>query len=285
MDFNGELIVATVSDQNDDQIFSQYQGVTLATDKSQVDTELAVGDEIRGFAYENSSNQARLTPIIPKVGMDRYAFGEVVEVRRDLGVFVNIGLPDKDIVVSLDQLPQLSRLWPNRGDRLMIHLSRDKKNRLWGELADEDTIHAVANMAKPTQNNEDVQATVYRLKMAGTHVLTDDFFLGFIHPSERDAEPRLGEHLSARVIGVRLDGVLNLSLRPRAYEAISDDAAMILAVLEHSQTKSIPYTDKSDPEAIQATFAISKGAFKRALGSLMKAKKIRQHDGITELID
>jgi predicted RNA-binding protein (virulence factor B family) len=44
------------------------------------------------------------------------------------------------------------------------------------------------------------------------------------------------------------------------------------------------YTDKSSPEEIQQMFGISKGQFKRALGNLMKQRRITQKDGITKLI-
>ena len=43
--------------------------------------------------------------------------------------------------------------------------------------------------------NKDVIGTAYRLKLTGTYVLTEDFYLGFIHPSERYNEPRLGEQI------------------------------------------------------------------------------------------
>ncbi len=33
--------------------------------------------------------------------------GEKLQVRKDLGVFVDVGIPDKEIVVSLDVLPEL----------------------------------------------------------------------------------------------------------------------------------------------------------------------------------
>ena len=42
--------------------------------------------------------------------------------------------------------------------------------------------------------------------------------------------------------------------------------------------------DKSSPEDIKATFGISKGQFKKALGGLMKAGKIKQDQFGTELI-
>lgn len=285
MNFNGQIIDATVSDTNDTQVFAQHDGVTLAIDQTEFETLPATGATVHGFAYENKNDTARLTTKIPTIGYDHYAFATVVQVRKDLGVFLDIGLPDKDLVLSLDQLPELARLWPAKGDRLMVAMRIDKKHRLWADLADETMFQAIANQAKPTMMNADVTATVYRLKLAGTHVITSDYYLGFIHPSERQTEPRLGEVVHGRVIGVRDDGSLNLSLKPRAFEEIDDDAAMILAVIDHDPSRSIPYTDKSDPEAIKAAFGISKGAFKRALGHLLKAKLITQQNGVTKRND
>ncbi len=120
--------------------------------------------------------------------------------------------------------------------------------------------------------------------MQEPYILTDDLYIGFIHPSERFQEPRLGEKVVGRVIGVRPDGVLNLSLKPRSHEVISDDALMILTFLERANDHQIPFTDKSSPDEIKQTFGISKAQFKRALGHLMKQKLIKQEDGKTILI-
>lgn len=114
--------------------------------------------------------------------------------------------------------------------------------------------------------------------------MTEDFYLGFIHPSERFKEPRLGEVIQGRIVGVRPDGILNISLKPRAHEIIGDDAAMILTFLERSPEQEIPFTDKSTPEEIMQTFGISKGQFKRALGSLLKHRLVVQIDGKTKLV-
>ena len=46
----------------------------------------------------------------------------------------------------------------------------------------------------------------------------------------------------------------------------------------------MPFSDKSTPEEIDEMFGMSKGAFKRALGTLMKARKINQQDGWTEIV-
>ena len=115
--------------------------------------------------------------------------------------------------------------------------------------------------------------------------MTSDYHFGFIHPDERQREPRLGEVVSARVIGVRPDGVLNLSLRPRAYEAIPEDAQMLLTLLERSTTHSLPFTDKSDPKAIKKYFGMSKSQFKRAVGRLYKERRITQNENGLFLVE
>ena len=101
-----------------------------------------------------------------------------------------------------------------------------------------------------------------------------------MHESERSVEPRLGELVKGRVIGVKEDGSLNGSLLPRTHERLDEDAEGILTYLE-SRGGSMPYWDKSDPEDIQKRFGMSKAAFKRALGRLMKEGKVSQADGWT----
>ncbi|WP_057829214.1 S1 RNA-binding domain-containing protein [Liquorilactobacillus cacaonum] len=274
----GQIIEVRVTDANDEFYFLQNEGTTYRLAKEEITTQLDKENVISGFAYENENHELQITTNLPKSQFNRYAFGKVVASRRDLGVFVDIGLPNKDVVVSLDELPELTDLWPKNGDSLMIALKVDGKGRLWGTIATEEIFKGISVKANESMKNKDVEAIAYRLKMAGTHVITSDFELGFIHPSERDREPRLGEHLKARVIGIRPDGTLNLSLRRRAYEAISDDAQMILAALQHSDG-ILNYTDKSTPEDIKKYFGISKGQFKRAVGHLMKAGLVRQVDG------
>jgi uncharacterized protein len=282
----GTVITAMVTDQNEKSYFVQKNGITYGLDKKEVESELSIGDMVKGFVYENMNKQLKITTQIPKVRIGHYGWGVVTDVRRDLGVFVDIGLEDKDIVVSLDNMPELKSLWPKKGDRLMISLRIDLKDRIWGELADEDIFRSISRIPSQQDDwkNQNTTATVYRLKMVGTFVLTDDFHIGFIHPTERDAEPRLGEQVEARVIGVSPHGMLNLSLKPRAHEALEDDAQMIMALLEKSPTSSLPYTDKSNPDDIRDYFGISKAQFKRALGRLMKNKLIVQEDGQTKLV-
>lgn len=280
----GKVSKGKVIDENDQFYFVQLEDVkTYRLDKKEIKKPLKQGSFFSGFAYENVNHELQITREAPDIRVGRFGWAKVVRVRRDLGVFVDIGLPNKDMVVSLDELSTENRLWPNMGDRLFVCITVDNKNRMWAKLADDSVFRALAQRANTAMTNKNVSATAYRLKIVGTIVFTDDFYVGFIHPSERNEEPRLGEQLTARVIKVQQDGSLNLSLKPRGYEAIGDDAAMVLALLEHSSEHSLNLNDHSDPVEIKKTLGISKGQFKRALGHLLKAGIINQTDEGIEL--
>ena len=109
--------------------------------------------------------------------------------------------------------------------------------------------------------NQNWPAIVYRLKLSGTFVyLPENNMLGFIHPSERYAEPRLGQVLDARVIGFReVDRTLNLSLKPRSFEMLENDAQMILAYLE-GNGGFMTLNDKSSPDLWDFQGAVQKGS-------------------------
>lgn len=283
----GTVVTAVMIDENERDYFVQpaRNGQTYRLPKEEVASPLHIGGSVRGFVYENEHHQLQMTVAhVPTVRVDHYDFGTVVAVRRDLGVFVDIGLPNKDVVVSLDDLPTLKHLWPQPGDRLMLALRVDDHDRIWGQLADEAIFNTIASRPSAKMKNWNLKATVFRLKLAGTLVLTENYRLGFIHPSERDQEPRLGQEVATRVIGLSDHGSLNLSLKPRAYQAIDGDAQQILELLKRSPNKALPVTDKSRPDEIKELFGFSKGQFKRAVGHLLKARLVSQVDGQLVLI-
>ncbi|WP_438478701.1 CvfB family protein [Streptococcus pluranimalium] len=280
----GTVISGMVTDENSQAYFVQKDGITFALAKEEGAHQ--IGEMVKGFVYTDMRQKPRLTTKDIASTRTTYGWGTVTDVRRDLGVFVDTGIPEKEIVVSLDVLPEMKELWPKKGDRLYIKLDVDRKDRIWGLPAEAEVFQKMAGPAYDNMQDQTWPAIVYRLKLSGTFVyLPENNMLGFIHPSERYAEPRLGQVLDVRIIGFReVDRTLNLSLKPRSFEMLENDAQMILTYLE-SNGGFMTLNDKSSPEDIKATFGISKGQFKKALGGLMKAKKIKQDSLGTELIN
>lgn len=281
----GQVMPGTVTDLNKDEAFVQIEGYTFALDLKELTEIPELGDEIAGFLYENQAHKNKMTTVMPFVTEGVWDFAEVTEVRTDLGAFVNVGLDDKDFVVSLDDLPLEHNEWPKKGDNVMVTLDVDHKGRLWGKLADIELYTQIARSPDADIKsllNKDEEGTVIAIRESGAFVMTESYYMGFIHVNEQSQPLHIGQHIKARVIGSS-HRRLNLSMKPRAYEEITPDAQMIVAVLEHARDNKMPYTDKSDPDDIREYFGISKASFKRALGSLMKQRRIEQKDGYTYL--
>lgn len=283
MSIIGQTISAIIVEESERFYFLQKGEDLLRLDKTE--GEHTVGDVVTGFVYVDKDDHRRLTTLEQKATNEHYGWGTVTAVRKDLGAFVDTGLPGKDVVVSLDDLPLEKDQWPKVGDQLYLKLIIDRKERIWGHLAWHEDFWNLAGPAYDNMQNQDLRAIVYRNKESGTFVyLPDNNMLGFIHPNERFSVPRVGQELQVRVIGFRKeDRSLNLSAKPRAYEMLDADSQMILAYLQ-SMGGKMAFNDKSNPDEIKATFGISKGQFKKALGGLMKAKKIKQSPEGTELI-
>ena len=283
MSIIGQTISAIIVEESERFYFLQKGEDLLRLDTTE--GVHALGDVVTGFVYVDKDEPRRLTTLEQKATNEQYGWGTVTAVRKDLGAFVDTGLPGKDVVVSLDDLPLEKDQWPKVGDQLYVKLIVDRKERIWGHLAWHEDFWNLAGPGYDNMQNQDLRAIVYRNKESGTFVyLPDNNMLGFIHPSERFAIPRVGQELQVRVIGFRKeDRSLNLSAKPRAYEMLDADSQMILAYLQ-SMGGKMAFNDKSNPDEIKATFGISKGQFKKALGGLMKAKKIKQSPEGTELI-
>ncbi|MFC4402006.1 S1 RNA-binding domain-containing protein [Gracilibacillus xinjiangensis] len=250
---------------------------------NETDSELEAEQSVDVFIYQDKKDQTVATTQLPAIQIDTYGWAEVVEVLPHLGVFVNIGT-SKEILVSKDDLPLFESVWPMIGDELYVSLGKDRKGRLLALPATEIVFERQLFEAAPDGLlNTVISGRIYRTDREGSACITEEGYRGFIHHTERKEEPRLGELVEGRVIEVKQDGTLNISLRPLKQHSMGEDAEMILAQLEENNGV-IPFSDKSDPEDIRGTFNISKAAFKRALGKLMKERKIEQRDGKTYLI-
>lgn len=224
MSIIGQTISAIIVEESERFYFLQKGEDLLRLDKTE--GEHAIGDVVTGFVYVDKDEHRRLTTLEQKATNEQYGWGTVTAVRKDLGAFVDTGLPGKDVVVSLDDLPLEKDQWPKVGDQLYVKLIVDRKERIWGHLAWHEDFWNLAGPGYDNMQNQDLRAIVYRNKESGTFVyLPDNNMLGFIHPSERFAIPRVGQELQVRVIGFRKeDRSLNLSAKPRAYEMLDADS-------------------------------------------------------------
>lgn len=272
----GTIQTATVLRKIETGYVLQKETDEVLLHHNETDRELEVDEDVEVFLYNDKNNQIVATTTLPTILMDTYDWAEVVEVIPNLGAFVHIGIA-KDILVSIDDLPLFEDVWPQIGDKLYVTLGKDQEERLLALPATESVFFGIRELAPDDLFNKQISGHVYRTSREGTAFFSEDGYRGFIHHSERNEEPRLGELIKGRVIAVKDDGTVNVSLKPLKQDRMADDADTILAYLE-DHDGVIPFGNKSDPEAIRETFQMSKSAFKRALGRLMKENKIEPKD-------
>ena len=70
---------------------------------------------------------------------------------------------------------------------------------------------------------------------------------------------------------------MDVSDRQEAYLQINEDAENVLEIVEEF-AGVLPFDDKASPEVIRREFGLSKNAFKRAVGHLLKEGKIQIKD-------
>ncbi|HLO12628.1 CvfB family protein [Neobacillus drentensis] len=246
---------------------------------NQAKQELEEGDEVEVFLYVDSEGRVSASTTIPDIAVGRYGWVKVTDTNPRIGVFLNIGLP-KDLLLGIDDLPVHKSVWPTVGDLVYITVKQSSNNLLYAKLASDQVIESISVKATRENFNKNVQGHIYRTAKVGSWIYTLEGFKGFIHESQRPQEPRLGEKVEGRIIDVKEDGTVNVSLLARKEESQDTDADRIYEYLL-SRNGAMPYNDKSTPEDIQDRFNLSKGAFKRGLGKLMKDGKVYQEGSWT----
>ncbi|KFL43131.1 DNA-binding protein [Lysinibacillus sp. BF-4] len=256
--------------------------VELPVNASEITGEIAVGDVVDAFIFTDRRGDLAATTAIPTILEGDYDWARVYRVTKE-GAYIDIGT-SREVLVPAEDLPVLPELWPEAGDHLYVTLRVDRNGEFYGRLITEEKVLEVYEGAFEEMHNKDILARPYRLLPVGTFLLgVEEPYRIFVHESEMYNEPRLGQDLTVRVIDTKDDHSLNGSLLPRKHERIDGDAEKIFDYLESVGGK-MPFWDKSSPEEIKEMFNMSKAAFKRALGTLMKARKIKQSDGWTEKI-
>lgn len=228
--------------------------------KSQVPEGLQVGDALEVFVYRDSRDRKIATINKPKLMLGELAPLKVVSVNR-IGAFLDWGL-ERDLFLPFKQ--QVGRI--HRGEVHLVGMYVDKSDRLCATMK----VYELLQSHAPYKVNDMVSGTIYSFKEAyGAFVAVDNKYHGLIPIKELYGDYKIGETLELRVRNVRPDGKLELSMRKTTHLQMEDDARKIMEALEENNGK-LSLHDKSSPEEINDALGMSKAAFKRAAGRLMK---------------
>lgn len=223
-----------------------------------------VGDRTELFIYKDSSDRIIATTDEPKVKIGEIAKLHVAGVTK-IGAFLDWGL-EKDLFLPFKE--QTFKV--EKGDDVLVTVYVDKSERLCATMK----LYHYLEKGSSYEKDDWVEGTLYEISdNFGAFVAVDNKFSGLIPKKEFVSDLKVGSFVKARVIEVKEDGKLTLSIREKAYMQIAVDASKLIDIIE-SFDGVLPFNDKASPETIKRETGMSKNEFKRAVGNLLKAGKI-----------
>jgi predicted RNA-binding protein (virulence factor B family) len=239
---------------------------TVLLPRAEVPDDVRENDEIEVFVYLDSQDRPVATTSEPRLTRDQVAFLEVRDVTR-FGAFLDWGLRKDLLVPFAEQTRELKR-----GDYEPVGLGLDQSGRLYGTMR----IRELLQTGGRFEVNEWVEGEAWRHEPGvGVFVILEKQYLGLL-PEHEPHRLQRGEPASFRITNVYPDGKVELSLRGLGHEELAWDAQRILDRLKAPDCPRL--SDHSSPEQIRELFGLSKKAFKRALGRLLKTGAVSMDD-------
>ncbi len=253
----------------------QGDGEAILLPRKQVPEGLKAGGEIRVFVYLDSSDRPIATVNEPLITLGEIAKLKVESV-GGIGAFMNWGL-EKDILLPFKEMVGKVR----EGQEYLVYMYMDKSNRPCVSMR----LYEHLSTNTPYSKGDTVEGYVYQLsEKFGAFVAVDNRYQGLIPKQELHQKLRVGDMVSLRVSEVREDGKMNLSMQKLSYVQMEEDSEMVYqAILAFDGV--LPFTDKASPAVIEREMGLSKNAFKRAVGRLLKAGRIEIREKSIVIID
>ncbi|KFJ43693.1 GntR family transcriptional regulator [Francisella philomiragia] len=231
---------------------------------SELSDTVSVDDSIEVFLYHNSKSElVATTKKVPTVG--QIAYLQVKSITK-IGAFLDWGL-EKDLFVPLAEQHRPLEV----GKSYIVYLYLDKVS---GRITASSKVNKfitdyAGDELKP---NQEVDLVIANSTNIGYKAIINSSYWGIIYSTEVFRRLSFGQALKGYIKNIRDDGRIDLSLQ-LVHKDLDKNAELVEKYLiEHNG--SAPFNDKSNPDDIVREFGISKAAFKRAIGTLLKKKKI-----------
>lgn len=236
--------------------------------------DVKTGDSVNVFLYRDSEDREIATSVKVPITLGDIAVLRVKEVNQN-GAFLDWGLL-KDLMLPYKE--QTKKV--EEGDQVLVTLYLDKSNRLCASMK----VYDLLSKNSPYKKDDMVTGIVYEtLDNFGVFVAVDNKYSAMIPKNELFKPVQIGEIINARILNIREDGKITLSLREKSYVQMDTDTMLILEKLQ-AAGGFLPLNDNTSPDKIKDVLHISKNAFKRAIGRLLKAGTINITDEGIRLI-
>ncbi len=225
-----------------------------------------INDILKVFVYRDFEDRVIATNLQPKVLLNEFAFLTTTSV-AEVGAFVDWGL-EKDLMVPFSE----QREKMVEGNSYVVYLDLDSKtNRLFGCNKIEKCLQ---NDILTVEEGDEVKLLVYKKTALGYKVIVNNIHDGLVYHNEVFSGINVGDSCTGFVKKIRDDDKVDIVLQAQGYKYYIDHNCNLVLNKLKDNNGFIALNDKSNPEAIYKELAISKKAFKKAIGALYKEKEI-----------
>jgi len=227
---------------------------------------LRYGHKLNVFVYTDSEDRPVATLQKPKAVVGEFAAMRVVSAGRN-GAFLDWGL-DKDLFCPIREQLHLVR----EGETVVVRVYLDEVS---GRVAATTKLGRYLKAAgEGLQVGQQVELLISGRSPDALTVIVDGAYRGSLYPDEQTELLKVGDRKLGFVKQIRpADGKIAVSLRPQGYQAVLGERERVLDALREAGGV-LPVSDKSSPEEIQRRFGLSKGAFKKLIGTLYREGEI-----------
>jgi len=231
-----------------------------------------IGDMLTVFCYLDYDERPVATTLKPHIKVGEFKLLKVVEVNK-IGAFLDWGL-EKHLLVPFRE--QRNKMVASQWYIVFCYLD-EQTDRLVASNKLDDFIE---NDKLEVTNKEEVDLIFARKTDLGWEVIINNWHKGLVYANEVYQKISIGDEMVGYIKNIRADNKIDVSLQPIGHLSLEPTADLIYQTLV-DEKGFIGLHDKSDPEDIKDKFKMSKKAFKKAIGTLYRERRIEiKSDGI-----
>jgi len=225
----------------------------------------APDDLVDAFVYYDSDDRIVATTEKPFAQLGEFA-ALTCKSTTHFGAFMDWGLL-KDLLVPVREqnVPMI------RGKQYVVYVYFDKVSE---RLAATAKISKYLNKTPlPFEEGDAVELLIWNKTPLGYNAIIGKEHSGIIYSNEVFQPLKTGDKITGFIKHIRPDGKTDLALQKSGMAHVDEMAERILQTLRENNGY-IGLTDNSSPDDIYERFGMSKKAWKKAVGTLYKARKI-----------
>ncbi len=242
-----------------------------------IPARVKAGDRLEVFVYRDSEDRLVASTEIPRATVGDIAALKVIGIHPKVGAFLDWGLAKDLLLPFREQVGTVAM-----GQEVVVRVYLDEKTQ---RIAASMKLKQEPQVDAPSfRSGEQVEFLIVEKTELGFKALVDGRHPGLLYHDGISVPVAVGQKMKGFVRAVRPDGKLDLSLNEAGFRKVAPLALKIVQALQRCGGQ-LPLDDNSPPEEIREAFGASKKAFKQALGTLYKSRRIRFTKPGIELLD